>query len=40
MSGEYPPITCKELKATLSYLGFVFDTQTYPKPAPSGFFIA
>lgn len=27
MSGEYPPITCKELKAILAYLGFVFDTQ-------------
>jgi len=27
MSGEYPPITCKELKAILAYLGFAFDTQ-------------
>lgn len=27
MSGEQPPITCKELKAILIYLGFVFDTQ-------------
>ncbi|MGZ8222804.1 MAG: type II toxin-antitoxin system HicA family toxin [Methylobacter sp.] len=27
MSGEYPPITCKELKAILAYMGFVFDTQ-------------
>ncbi|MGZ5052335.1 MAG: type II toxin-antitoxin system HicA family toxin [Methylobacter sp.] len=27
MSGEYPPITCKELKAILAYLGFSFDTQ-------------
>jgi len=27
MSGENPPITCKELKAILTYLGFVFDTQ-------------
>jgi len=27
MSGENPPITCKELKAILAYLGFVFDTQ-------------
>jgi len=22
MSGEYPPITCKDLKAILTYLGF------------------
>ena len=27
MSGEYPPITCKELKAILAYMGFAFDTQ-------------
>jgi len=27
MSKEQPPITCKELKAILAYLGFVFDTQ-------------
>ncbi len=27
MSGEQPPITCKELKAILIYLGFVFDSQ-------------
>jgi predicted RNA binding protein YcfA (HicA-like mRNA interferase family) len=27
MSGEYPPITCKELKAILAYLGFCADTQ-------------
>ena len=27
MSGEYPPITCKELKAILMYLGFYADTQ-------------
>jgi predicted RNA binding protein YcfA (HicA-like mRNA interferase family) len=27
MSGEQPPITCKELKAIIAYLGFVFDTQ-------------
>ncbi len=27
MSGEQPPITCKELKAILTYLGFVFSTQ-------------
>ena len=27
MSGEYPPITCKELKAILTYLGFAFNTQ-------------
>jgi predicted RNA binding protein YcfA (HicA-like mRNA interferase family) len=27
MSEEYPPITCKELKAILAYLGFTFDTQ-------------
>ncbi|TAL50553.1 MAG: type II toxin-antitoxin system HicA family toxin [Methylovulum sp.] len=27
MSGDYPPITCKELKAILTYLGFAFDTQ-------------
>jgi len=27
MSGKYPPITCKELKAILTYLGFAFDTQ-------------
>ena len=27
MSGEYPPITCNELKAILAYMGFVFDTQ-------------
>jgi len=27
MSGDYPPITCKELKAILIYLGFAFDTQ-------------
>jgi|CXWL01.1.fsa_nt_gi predicted RNA binding protein YcfA (HicA-like mRNA interferase family) len=27
MSGENPPITCKELKYILTYLGFSFDTQ-------------
>ena len=27
MSGEYPPITCKELKAILTFMGFSFDTQ-------------
>jgi predicted RNA binding protein YcfA (HicA-like mRNA interferase family) len=27
MSGEQPPITCKDLKAILTYLGFTFDTQ-------------
>jgi predicted RNA binding protein YcfA (HicA-like mRNA interferase family) len=27
MSGDFPPITCKDLKAILSYLGFSFDTQ-------------
>ena len=27
MSAEYPPITCKELKAILAYMGFAFDTQ-------------
>lgn len=27
MSGEYPPITCKELKAILTCLGFAFNTQ-------------
>ncbi|MDO9105198.1 MAG: type II toxin-antitoxin system HicA family toxin [Methylovulum sp.] len=27
MSGENPPITCKELKAILAYLGFSFETQ-------------
>lgn len=27
MSGEYPPITCKELKAILAYMGFALDTQ-------------
>jgi len=27
MSGEYPPITCKELKAILAYMGFAFETQ-------------
>ena len=27
MSGEYPPITYKELKAILAYMGFAFDTQ-------------
>ncbi|MCX7097060.1 MAG: type II toxin-antitoxin system HicA family toxin [Methylococcales bacterium] len=27
MSGEYPPISCKELKAILSYLGFAFNSQ-------------
>jgi predicted RNA binding protein YcfA (HicA-like mRNA interferase family) len=27
MSGEYTPITCKELKAILAYMGFAFDTQ-------------
>ncbi len=27
MSGENPPITCKELKSILTYLGFAFDTQ-------------
>jgi predicted RNA binding protein YcfA (HicA-like mRNA interferase family) len=23
MSGEYPPLTCKDVKAILAYLGFV-----------------
>lgn len=27
MSGNYPPLTCKEIKAILSYLGFAFETQ-------------
>ncbi len=27
MSGEYPPITCKELKAILAYMGFAFNAQ-------------
>ena len=27
MSGEYPPITCKELKTILMYLSFYADTQ-------------
>lgn len=27
MSGENPPITCKELKAILGYLGFAFESQ-------------
>jgi len=27
MSGEQPPITCKDLKAILGYLGFKFATQ-------------
>ena len=27
MSSEQPPITCKELKAILSYLGFAFSTK-------------
>lgn len=27
MSGEQPPITCKELKAILRYLGFVCESQ-------------
>ncbi|MCK9394340.1 MAG: type II toxin-antitoxin system HicA family toxin [Methylobacter sp.] len=27
MSGEQPPITCKELKLILTYLGFAFETQ-------------
>ncbi len=27
MSGDFPPITCKDLKAILGYLGFSFDTQ-------------
>jgi predicted RNA binding protein YcfA (HicA-like mRNA interferase family) len=28
MSGEYPPITCKELKLILAYLGFVSQKRT------------
>jgi predicted RNA binding protein YcfA (HicA-like mRNA interferase family) len=27
MSGEHPPLTCKDLKKILAYLGFAFDTQ-------------
>lgn len=27
MSGDYPPLTCNEIKAILAYLGFVHDTQ-------------
>ena len=27
MNGDFPPITCKDLKAILGYLGFSFDTQ-------------
>jgi predicted RNA binding protein YcfA (HicA-like mRNA interferase family) len=27
MSGEFPPLTCKDVKAILSCLGFIFDTQ-------------
>lgn len=27
MSGKHPPLTCKEIKAILAYLGFVFTTQ-------------
>lgn len=27
MSGQHPPITCKELKAILTYLGFTFSSQ-------------
>lgn len=27
MSGQQPPITCKELKAILVHLGFVFTNQ-------------
>lgn len=27
MSGDYPPLTCKEIKAILAYLGFVHDSQ-------------
>jgi len=27
MSGNYPPITCKEVKAILTYLGFTFTAQ-------------
>jgi hypothetical protein len=28
MSSEYPPITCKELKLILAYLGFVAHKRT------------
>lgn len=27
MSGNYPPLTCKDVKAILSYLGFTFSSQ-------------
>ena len=27
MSGENPPLTCKELKAIISYLGFKLESQ-------------
>lgn len=27
MSGEQPPLTCKEIKAILAYLGFAFSAQ-------------
>jgi predicted RNA binding protein YcfA (HicA-like mRNA interferase family) len=27
MSGENPPLTCKEIKAILSYLGFALSSQ-------------
>ena len=27
MSGDYPPITCNELRAILAYMGFAFETQ-------------
>ena len=27
MSSEYPPLTCKEIKAILAFLGFSLDSQ-------------